>query len=186
MPYSAKTSEWNNQPLLAEDDRQRWWIARQQILAENENQVQSHHNSHPHHNHHHHHPHHQRQQQQQQTHQHHSLSSPSALPEHPQPNSQHRRTMSHSSARTVDTGEPGFVSPETLATDSASTPSTRAAHGQGQGPYYHPSPADVRSSGASEHQHPLSSNPSPGVNVPIHVDPEIAAEMDEEQLMKYF
>lgn len=26
MPYSAKTSEWNQQPLLAEEDRQRWWL----------------------------------------------------------------------------------------------------------------------------------------------------------------
>jgi len=159
MPYSAKTSEWNHQPLLAEEDRQRWWIARQQILAENENQVHAHH--HQHHNH---------------QHQHH-LSSPPAISEYQ--NSRHRRTMSHSSARTVDTGEPGFVSPETL---NASTPSTRAT--QAQAPYYH-SPADVKSV-ASEHQHPLSSNPSPGVNVPINVDPEIAAEMDEEQLMKYF
>jgi hypothetical protein len=90
--------------------------------------------------------------------------------------------MSHSSAHTVDTGEPGFVSPE----NNASTPSTRAA--AAQGPYYHQhqSPAEVKSATASEHQHPLSSNPSPGVNVPIHVDPEIAAEMDEEQLIKYF
>lgn len=53
-----------------------------------------------------------------------------------------------------------------------------------QAPYYH-SPAEMKST-ASEHQHSLSSNPSPGVNVPINVDPEIAAEMDEEQLMKYF
>jgi hypothetical protein len=92
--------------------------------------------------------------------------------------------MSHSSARTVDTGEPGFVSPETM---NASTPSTRAAAVAAQAPYYHHhSPAEAKSAAASEHQHPLSSNPSPGVNVPIHVDPEIAAEMDEEQLMKYF
>jgi hypothetical protein len=94
--------------------------------------------------------------------------------------------MSHSSARTVDTGEPGFVSPKTLT--ASTTPSTRAAAAQAaQAPYYHHhSPAEVKSAAASEHQHPLSSNPSPGVNVPIHVDPEIAAEMDEEQLMKYF
>jgi hypothetical protein len=162
MPYSAKTSEWNHQPLLAEEDRQRWWIARQQILAESENQVHAHGHHHQHH----------RQQHQQ-----HQMSSPPTISE--QQNNRHQRTMSHSSARTVDTGEPGFVSPETL---NASTPSTRAA----QAPYYH-SPAEMKST-ASEHQqqHSLSSNPSPGVNVPIHVDPEIAAEMDEEQLMKYF
>jgi hypothetical protein len=161
MPYSAKTSEWNHQPLLAEEDRQRWWIARQQILAESENQT----HAYQHHQHH-------RQQ-------HYQISSPPAISEH-----RHHRTMSHSSARTVDTGEPGFVSPETM---NASTPSTRAAAVAAQAPYYHHhSPAEAKSAAASEHQHPLSSNPSPGVNVPIHVDPEIAAEMDEEQLMKYF
>jgi hypothetical protein len=165
MPYSAKTSEWNHQPLLAEEDRQRWWMARQQILAESENQTHAY-------QHHHHHQQHQHQHQ-------HLMSSPPATSSH-QP-TRHSRTMSHSSARTVDTGEPGFVSPE----NNASTPSTRAA--AAQAPYYHQhqSPAEVKSV-ASEHQHPLSSNPSPGVNVPIHVDPEIAAEMDKEQLMKYF
>jgi hypothetical protein len=35
-------------------------------------------------------------------------------------------------------------------------------------------------------ERPLSSNPSPGVNIPANVDPEIAAELDEEQLQKYF
>lgn len=118
MPYSAKTSEWNQQPLLAEDDRQRWWIAHQQIMAESE--------------------------------------SPYASSE-----VRKRRAMSHSSAHTVDTGEPGFV-------DEA----------RSRGPY---SPADARSS-----ERPLSSNPSPGVNVPANVDPEIAAELDDEQLQKYF
>jgi len=105
------------------------------------------------------------------------MSSPPTIPDQ---QTRHHRTMSHSSARTVDTGEPGFVSPEAL---NSSTPSTRAAAAV-QAPYYH-SPAEMKST-ASEHQHSLSSNPSPGVNVPINVDPEIAAEMDEEQLMKYF
>lgn len=68
--------------------------------------------------------------------------------------------MSHSSARTVDTGEPGFI------------------HEQARTPF---SPADVKGS-----ERPLSSNPSPGVNIPANVDPEIAAELDEEQLQKYF
>jgi hypothetical protein len=166
MPYSAKTSEWNHQPLLAEEDRQRWWIARQQILAESENQTYAY----------------QQQHQHQHPQHHHQMSSPPTAALH-QP-TRHHRTMSHSSTRTVDTGEPGFVSPEAM---NASTPSTRGAASAAQAPYYHQhqSPAEVKSA-ASENQHPLSSNPSPGVNVPIHVDPEIAAEMDEEQLMKYF
>lgn len=120
MPYSAKTSEWHHQPLLAEEDRQRWWLAHQQIMSDSES---------PH-------------------------ASGSA--------DRKRRAMSHSSSRTVDTGEPGFITSENHS----------------RAPY---SPADIRSS-----ERPLSSNPSPGVNVPANVDPEIAAELDEEQLQKYF
>lgn len=121
MPYSAKTSEWNQQPLLAEDDRQRWWLAHQQILTEGES---------PH--------------------------SPA--------DARKRRALSHSSSHTVDTGEPGFID-----------------EGRARAPF---SPATAEMRRASEH--PLSSNPSPGVNVPVDVDPEIAAELDEEQLQKYF
>ena len=117
MPYSAKTSEWNQQPLLAEEDRQRWWLARQQIVSDGD--------------------------------------SPYGSVE-----DRRRRAMSHSSARTVDTGEPGFI------------------HEQAGTPF---SPADTKSV-----ERPLSSNPSPGVNIPANVDPEIAAELDEEQLQKYF
>lgn len=118
MPYSAKTSEWNQQPLLAEDDRQRWWLAHQQIMNDGE--------------------------------------SPYASTS----DERRKRAMSHSS--TVDTGEPGFID------ERRSRP-----------PF---SPAEVRA--ATEQ--PLSSNPSPGVNIPATVDPEIAAEIDEEQLQKYF
>lgn len=118
MPYSAKTSEWNQQPLLAEEDRQRWWLAHQQIANDGD--------------------------------------SPYASAEN-----HRRRAMSHSSARTVDTGEPGFIHESSVRT-----------------PF---SPADMKSS-----ERPQSSNPSPGVNIPANVDPEIAAEMDEEQLQKYF
>lgn len=117
MPYSAKTSEWNQQPLLAEEDRQRWWLAHQQIVSDGD--------------------------------------SPYGSTE-----DRRRRAMSHSSARTVDTGEPGFI------------------HEQARTPF---SPADMKSV-----ERPLSSNPSPGVNIPANVDPEIAAELDEEQLQKYF
>jgi hypothetical protein len=117
MPYSAKTSEWNQQPLLAEEDRQRWWLSHQQIFSESD--------------------------------------SPYGSVEN-----RRRRAMSHSSARTVDTGEPGFI------------------HEQARTPF---SPTDMKTS-----ERPLSSNPSPGVNIPANVDPEIAAELDEEQLSKYF
>lgn len=122
MPYSAKTSEWNAQPLLAEDDRQRWWLAHQQIMNDGE--------------------------------------SPYASTDE-----RRKRAMSHSS--TVDTGEPGFVVDERR---------------RSRPPF---SPADMRAAAAAAEQ-PLSSNPSPGVNIPATVDPEIAAELDEEQLQKYF
>lgn len=108
--------------MLAEEDRQRWWLAHQAIFNESDN--------------------------------HSPYGSGSA-------EDRRRRAMGHSSARTVDTGEPGFI------------------HEQARTPF---SPADVKGS-----ERPLSSsNPSPGVNVPANVDPEIAAELDEEQLQKYF
>ncbi|KAM0723012.1 hypothetical protein Q7P37_001210 [Cladosporium fusiforme] len=119
MPYSAKTSEWNNQPLLAEDDRQRWFLAHQHIMNDGD--------------------------------------SPYASTDE-----RRKRAMSHSS--TVDTGEPGFVD------ERRSRP-----------PF---SPAEMRAAAVAEQ--PLSSNPSPGVNIPATVDPDIAAELDEEQLQKYF
>ena len=34
MPYSAKTAEWNQQPLQTESDLQRWWLERRRLLAE--------------------------------------------------------------------------------------------------------------------------------------------------------
>lgn len=122
MPYSAKTSEWNQQPLLAEDDRQRWWLAHQQILSEGE-----------------------------------SPYGTADLLE------RRKRAMSHSS--TVDAGEPGFIDERRRSS---------------RPPF---SPAEGR---AAVVEQPLSSNPSPGVNIPANVDPEIAAELDEEQLQKYF
>lgn len=34
MPYSAKTAEWNQQPLQTESDLQRWWLEHRRLLAE--------------------------------------------------------------------------------------------------------------------------------------------------------
>lgn len=34
MPYSAKTAEWNQQPLQTDVDLQRWWLERRRLLAD--------------------------------------------------------------------------------------------------------------------------------------------------------